>query len=73
MEYSCRKAAGPLRGDSLPLTTKPPGVPRTYLVDLGGRMKDWVDLAAKRCSCTWNPWVWNPAPQAVGPCFLSFV
>ena len=38
MEFSCRKATEPLRGDSLLFTIQFAGVPGTQLIDLG-RMK----------------------------------
>ena len=46
MGFNCLKATEPLRGGSLLLTTKSPGVPGTnYLTDLG-RMKGWVVFRA---------------------------
>ena len=41
----------PLRGDSLPFTTKFPQTPGTHFIGLG-RMKDWVDLGATQ-------WFWT--------------
>ena len=46
MEYDSVKDAGPLRGDSLLLTTRSPGVPGTaHLID-PRRMEGRVDLGA---------------------------
>ena len=45
MGFNCLKAAEPLLGESLPFTTKSPGVPGTHLVDLG-RMKGLLKLGA---------------------------
>ena len=39
------KSAEPLRGDSLLLTTRPPGGPGTHLIEFG-KMKGCVDLGA---------------------------
>ena len=38
MRFKCLKVTEPLQGDSLFFTSKSPGVPGTYLIDLG-RMK----------------------------------
>ena len=58
MEFNCLNTTEPLRGDSLILTTKCPGVPVTHLINLGG-MKSWVDIAAIQWSETWDPWIGN--------------
>ena len=59
--FNCIKATEPLRGDSLLFTTRSPGVPGTYLIDLG-RMKGWVDLGATWWFWTQDPCIGNPAP-----------
>ena len=37
-----------------------PGLPGTYLIDLG-RVTGWVDLGATKQSWTQDPWIGNPA------------
>ena len=45
--FNCLKeVTKPLRGDSLLFTTKPLGVPRTHLINLG-QMKSWCDERMK--------------------------
>ena len=58
----------PLRGGSLLFTTKFPEISGTYFTDLG-RMKGWVDLGATQWFWTWDPWIRNPAPWALGHWF----
>ena len=41
------KATGPLQGESLPFTTKSPGVSGSNLIDFRG-IKDWVDFGATK-------------------------
>ena len=43
--FNCLKTTEPLRGGSLPFTTKFPEIPNTHFINLG-RMKGWVDLRA---------------------------
>ena len=63
--FNCLKATEPLQEDSLLFTTKSPEIPGTHLIDLG-MMKGWVDLGATQWSWTQDPWIRNPASQALG-------
>ena len=55
----------PLWGGSLLFTTKFPEITGTHFIDLG-RMKGWVDLRATQWFWTRDPWIGNPAIQALG-------
>ena len=61
MGFNCLKATEPLRADSLLFTTRPPGLPDTYLIDLV-TMKGWIDLGVTLQIWTWDRWIDNPAP-----------
>ena len=60
------KAADPIRRNSLPLTTKSPGVPGAQLIDLRSK-KDWVKLGVMLWFQAWNPWIGNQIPYPLVP------
>ena len=51
----------PIRGASLPFTTKSPETPGTHFIN-NRRMKGWVNLGATQWFWTRDPWIGNPAP-----------
>ena len=61
MRFNSLKATEPLRGDSLLFTNKSPGVPGTYLNNLG-RTKEWTNLGATQFnSLTTRKWKFTKA------------
>ena len=64
MRFNCLKAAEPLKGDSLPSTSKSPGIPSTHLIDSFERLsRPWsqqVDLSLR-------PTDWKSSATTIRP------